>query len=74
MSGDGSFQCWVNNAGSASRDDVGPLIEIDGEAVGRSCRLNLKWTFFACQAAARVMSDGDQLSISLSAAPHNPIR
>jgi NAD(P)-dependent dehydrogenase (short-subunit alcohol dehydrogenase family) len=48
---------WVNNAGSASPADVGKLIELTEEGWDNVVDLNLKWTFFAAQAAARVMWD-----------------
>ncbi len=51
----GYVDCWVNNAGSASADDVGPLIDMTETQWDHVVDLNLKWTFFAAQAAARVM-------------------
>lgn len=49
------IDCWVNNAGSASAADVGPLIDMTEGQWDNVVDLNLKWTFFAAQAAARVM-------------------
>jgi NAD(P)-dependent dehydrogenase (short-subunit alcohol dehydrogenase family) len=49
----GRLDCWVNNAGSASPKDVGPLIALDERQWDTVVDLNLKWTFFAAQAAAR---------------------
>jgi 3-oxoacyl-[acyl-carrier protein] reductase len=51
----GSIDCWVNNAGSASPGDVGPLMNMDERQWDAVVDLNLKWTFFAAQAAARAM-------------------
>ena len=51
----GTIDCWVNNAGSASPGDVGPLIDMAENQWDNVVDLNLKWTFFAAQAAARVM-------------------
>ena len=51
----GYVDCWVNNAGSASAEDVGPLIDMTEAQWDNVVDLNLKWTFFAAQAAARVM-------------------
>jgi NAD(P)-dependent dehydrogenase (short-subunit alcohol dehydrogenase family) len=61
----GRLDCWVNNAGSASADDVGPLIDITEQQWDNVVNLNLKATFFAAQAAARVMTDGGSI-INLS--------
>lgn len=52
---------WINNAGSASPDDVGPLLDMDEGKWDRVVNLNLKWTFFAMQAAARVMTRGGSI-------------
>jgi NAD(P)-dependent dehydrogenase (short-subunit alcohol dehydrogenase family) len=57
----GSLDCWVNNAGSARADDVGPLIDLREDQWDAVTGLNLKWSFFACQAAARVMSAGGSI-------------
>jgi NAD(P)-dependent dehydrogenase (short-subunit alcohol dehydrogenase family) len=54
----GYIDCWVNNAGSARTQDVGPLLDLTEEQWDAVTDLNLKWTFFACQAAARSMSQG----------------
>ncbi len=51
----GAIDCWVNNAGSANSWDVGPLIDLSEESWDAVVDLNLKWTFFAAQAAARAM-------------------
>lgn len=57
----GRVDCWVNNAGSAAREDVGELIDLDEGQWDRVVDLNLKWTFFAAQAAARAMNDGGSI-------------
>src|SRR5439155_3598925 len=54
----GYIDGWVNNAGSADPRDVGPLIDLRPDQWDRVLDLNLKWTFFACQAAARAMTRG----------------
>jgi len=54
----GYIDCWVNNAGSARSRDVGPLLDLTEDQWDAVTDLNLKWTFFACQAAARSMSQG----------------
>ena len=54
----GYVDCWVNNAGSADAADVGPLIDMREDQFDRVVDLNLKWTFFAAQAAARAMTRG----------------
>jgi NAD(P)-dependent dehydrogenase (short-subunit alcohol dehydrogenase family) len=51
----GAIDCWVNNAGSANAADVGPLIDLSEQSWDAVVDLNLKWTFFAAQAAARAM-------------------
>jgi NAD(P)-dependent dehydrogenase (short-subunit alcohol dehydrogenase family) len=51
----GAIDCWVNNAGSANAADVGPLIDLDERQWDTVVDLNLKWTFFSAQAAARAM-------------------
>ena len=51
----GRIDCWVNNAGSANAEDVGPLIDLTPERFDNVVDLNLKWTFFCAQAAARQM-------------------
>lgn len=57
----GGIDCWVNNAGSARNEDVGPLIELNEQQWDAVVGLNLKWTFFAAQAAARVMHRGGSI-------------
>src|SRR3546814_6731044 len=52
----GAIDGWVNNAGSAHPDDVGPIFGIDEGQWDRVVDLNLKWTFFDMQAAARAMA------------------
>ena len=52
----GAIHGWVNNAGSAAPGDVGPMLDLDEGQWDRVVDLNLKWTFFAMQAAARAMS------------------
>lgn len=54
----GRLDGWVNNAGSATAQDVGPLLELREDQWDRVVDLNLKWTFFAAQAAARAMRGG----------------
>ena len=62
----GTIDGWVNNAGSAAPGDVGPLLDLNENQWDRVVDLNLKWTFFAMQAAARAMQDkgGSILNIS----------
>lgn len=57
----GRLDIWVNNAGSASPDDVGPLIDLTESQWDNVVNLNLKWTFFAAQAAARAMTAGGSI-------------
>ena len=57
----GGIDCWVNNAGSARPGDVGRLIDLDESQWDAVVDLNMKWTFFACQAAARVMPTGGSI-------------
>jgi NAD(P)-dependent dehydrogenase (short-subunit alcohol dehydrogenase family) len=52
----GDIDGWINNAGSADPNDVGPLLTLDEGKWDRVVDLNLKWTFFCAQAAARAMS------------------
>lgn len=59
--GDGTLDCWVNNAGSARTTDVGPLLEITEDQWDTVVDTNLKWTFFAAQFAARVMGQGGSI-------------
>ncbi len=54
----GAIDGFVNNAGSASPADVGPLDDIDEGQWDRVVDLNLKAAFFAAQAAARAMVRG----------------
>ena len=57
----GYIDGWVNNAGSANAADVGPLLSLDERMWDAVVDLNLKWTFFAMQAAARVMTRGGSI-------------
>jgi 3-oxoacyl-[acyl-carrier protein] reductase len=57
----GYIDCWVNNAGSADPRDVGPLLELTPDRWDRVVDLNLKWPFFASQAAARTMTRGGSI-------------
>lgn len=57
----GYIHCWVNNAGSADQEDVGRLIDLDEGQWDRVVDLNMKWAFFAAQAAARQMTDGGSI-------------
>jgi len=57
----GYIQGWVNNAGSANASDVGPLLDMREEQWDAVVDLNLKWTFFAMQAAARAMTRGGSI-------------
>ncbi|MES2972278.1 MAG: SDR family oxidoreductase [Pseudomonadota bacterium] len=70
----GRIDGWVNNAGSASPDDVGALIGLREDQWDRVVDLNLKWTFFAAQAAARAMKGGGSIVniTSRSASRANP--
>jgi len=70
----GALHGFVNNAGSASPADVGPLDGISEAQWDRVLGLNLKAAFFAAQAAARVMKAGGSLvNISSRSASHpNP--
>ncbi len=54
----GYIDCWVNNAGSANPADVGALIDLTPERWDPVVDLNVKWTFFCAQAAARSMTNG----------------
>lgn len=62
----GVIDCWVNNAGSANASDVGPLIDLTPPRWDAVVDLNLKWTFFACQAAARTMLDRGGSIVNIS--------
>jgi NAD(P)-dependent dehydrogenase (short-subunit alcohol dehydrogenase family) len=57
----GAIDCWVNNAGSARAEDVGPLIDLTEDQWDAVVDLNLKWTFFAAQAAVRAMERGGSI-------------
>lgn len=57
----GALHGWINNAGSASPADVGPLDGIDEGQWDRVIDLNLKAAFFAAQAAARAMRGGGSI-------------
>lgn len=57
----GYIDFWVNNAGSAAPGDVGALLDLDEGQWDRVVDLNLKWTFFAAQAAARAMTRGGSI-------------
>ena len=57
----GYIDAWVNNAGSASPSDNGLLLDLDEGQWDRVVDLNLKWTFFAAQAAARAMTRGGSI-------------
>src|SRR5215218_9026164 len=58
---EGGLDCWINNAGSANPEDVGPLIDMTEAQFDAVVDLNLKWTFFAAQAAARAMTNGGSI-------------
>ncbi len=62
----GRIDGWVNNAGSASPGDVGPLIDLAEDQWDRVVDLNLKWTFFAMQAAARAMRETGGSIVNIS--------
>lgn len=70
----GAIDGWVNNAGSAAPDDIGPLLDVREDQWDRVVDLNLKWTFFAAQAAARAMQHGGSIvNITSRSASHpNP--
>lgn len=57
----GAIDGWINNAGSAAPNDVGPLDSIDEGQWDRVVDLNLKAAFFAAQAAARAMTRGGSI-------------
>jgi 3-oxoacyl-[acyl-carrier protein] reductase len=57
----GALDCWVNNAGSAEKGDVGALIDLTERQWDAVVDLNLKWAFFAAQAAARAMAHGGSI-------------
>jgi NAD(P)-dependent dehydrogenase (short-subunit alcohol dehydrogenase family) len=62
----GAIDCWVNNAGSANASDVGPLLDMTESGWDAVVDLNLKWTFFAAQAAARTMTERGGSIINIS--------
>jgi NAD(P)-dependent dehydrogenase (short-subunit alcohol dehydrogenase family) len=62
----GAIQGWVNNAGSAAPGDVGPLLDLSEDQWDRVVDLNLKWTFFAMQAAAKAMQDTGGSIVNIS--------
>ncbi|WP_260583634.1 SDR family NAD(P)-dependent oxidoreductase [Sphingopyxis sp. PET50] len=62
----GPIDGWVNNAGSANAADVGPMLRIDEGQWDRVVDLNLKWTFFAMQAAAKAMAARGGSIVNLS--------
>jgi len=57
----GYIDCWVNNAGGANAADASPLLDLAEDQWDRVVNLNLKATFFACQAAARAMHRGGSI-------------
>ena len=57
----GFIDVWVNNAGSASPADVGPLLDMQEDQWDHVVDLNQKWSFFAMQAAARAMTRGGSI-------------
>jgi len=57
----GYIDAWVNNAGSANNEDVGPMLNMTEQQWDNVVDLNLKWTFFAMQAAARAMTRGGSI-------------
>jgi NAD(P)-dependent dehydrogenase (short-subunit alcohol dehydrogenase family) len=57
----GYIDCWVNNAGSANDEDVGPLLDLNPTQWDNVVNLNLKWAFFAAQAAARTQTRGGSI-------------
>ncbi len=59
----GRMDIWINNAGSAAREDVGALLDLDEAQWDRVVNLNMKSAFFAAQAAAKAMSRRDGGSI-----------
>ncbi|MBY6537771.1 SDR family oxidoreductase [Rhodococcus sp. BP-349] len=71
----GRLDTFVNNAGGADRDDTGPLIDLDVDQFERVISLNLTWTFFAAQSAARAMTRGGSIIniTSRSATGANPM-
>lgn len=57
----GRIDTWVNNAGSARDEDVSTLLDMTEEQWDAVVDLNLKWTFFASQRAARAMTHGGSI-------------
>lgn len=57
----GYVHAWVNNAGSADPKDVGRLLDLTESQYDNVVDLNMKWTFFAAQAAARLMTQGGSI-------------
>jgi 3-oxoacyl-[acyl-carrier protein] reductase len=57
----GYIDCWVNNAGSANKEDTSSLMDLEEGQWNRVVDLNLKWAFFAAQAAARAMTRGGSI-------------
>jgi len=57
----GAIDCWVNNAGSAAKEDVGRLLGITEGQWDNVVDLNLKAMFFCAQAAARVMKPSSSI-------------
>ncbi|TQM11383.1 SDR family NAD(P)-dependent oxidoreductase [Pseudonocardia kunmingensis] len=57
----GGLHTFVNNAGSARPGDVGPLLDLTEAQWDAVVDLNLKWTFFAAQSAARAMPEGGSI-------------
>ena len=47
--------------GNADLADVGPLLDLSEEQYDRVVDLNMKWAFFAAQAAARAMTRGGSI-------------
>lgn len=70
----GHVDGWINNAGSASPSDVGPLAQVGEAQWDRVVDLNLKAAFFAAQAAAQAMTRGGAIVniTSRSASYANP--
>lgn len=69
----GYIDCWVNNAGSVNDPkDNGPALEMTEGAYDRVVDLNMKWAFFAAQAAARTMTRGGSIINITSRAGSQP--
>ena len=62
----GGLDVWVNNAGGARNEDSGPLIDLTEGQWDAVVDVNLKWTFFAAQAAARAMKESGGSIINIS--------